>query len=187
MEYIGLIFAAILLLWTFLKNRKQDKNEPEEKPEENPPDIPGTTEPEKPVEPEEPDTGKPEEIKPIKDKVYIVEGGVKTEGVMVRMPQGLQVFRADGTLALDITARIPKFLGVATLDGSAQSGRIKNDDLKSGDLWYLIITLNYPQPDLVQDNNTKYETPTITKEEGYLVWSFPQNRKVACKILYGVY
>lgn len=187
MEYVGLIFAAALLLWTFMKNRKEDKPDSKEEPKENPPDVSETPEPEKSVEPENPDTGTHEEIKPIKDKVYIVENGVKREGVMIRMPQGLQVFRADGSLALDITARIPKFLGVATLDGSAQSGRIKNDDLKSGDLWYLIITLNYPQPDLVTDNNTKYETPTITKEEGYLVWSFPQNRKVACKILYGVY
>lgn len=106
---------------------------------------------------------------------------------MKRMPQGLQVFRKDGTLSLDITNRIPKFLGVATIDGSSQSGRIQNDELKNGDLWYLIITLNYPRPDMVKDNNAKYETPTITKEDGYLVWSFPQNRKVACKILYGVY
>lgn len=103
------------------------------------------------------------------------------------MPQGLQIYRKNSTIALDLTDRIPKFLGTVDLDGSAKSGTVQNDELNEGDLWYLILTLSYPDPDLTKENNSKWETPTITKGDKCFTWSFPQDRKVSCRILYGVY
>lgn len=103
------------------------------------------------------------------------------------MAQGLQVLREDGTVSLDIRDRIPKFLGIAAIDGSAQSGTIQNDEINYGDIWYMFLTLSYPDPSYKKGNNKTWETPTITKGDKCLNWSFPTNRHVSCQILYGAY
>ena len=36
------------------------------------------------------------------------------------MAVGLQVYKADGSLDLDLTKRIPKFIGVKTVTGTGQ-------------------------------------------------------------------
>jgi hypothetical protein len=103
------------------------------------------------------------------------------------MSQGLQVFRSDGTVSVDVTNRIPKFVGSATIDGNAQSGTISDNNLRDGDIWFMLLAVNYPDPNLIENSGKTWETPTITKGDRCLNWSFPNNRKVSCVILYGVF
>jgi hypothetical protein len=49
------------------------------------------------------------------------------------------------------------------------------------------LAVNYPDPNLIENSGKTWETPTITKGDRCLNWSFPNNRKVSCVILYGVF
>lgn len=103
------------------------------------------------------------------------------------MPQGLQIMRADGTVSLDLTNRLAKFLGEYTIDGSTNSGTIYNSEIKDGNLWWFFVTLSYPDPDLIKNSGRTWESPTITKGDGCINWSFPTNRHISGRLLYGVY
>ena len=101
------------------------------------------------------------------------------------MPQGLQVFRADGSVSVDITNRLAKFIGIVTLDGSAKSGTIVDSNVQDGDLWYMFLAIGQGG----HSRKTKvatWESPTISKGNGCIYWSFP-NRPVYGQLMYGVY
>ena len=103
------------------------------------------------------------------------------------MAQGLQVFDASGNLDVDITNRLPRFLGVESISASKQSGRIVNAGITpETDIWWFLLnaSANFSADD---GDQVTYEYPTITKGNGYLYYSFPSGRKISCTLLYGVY
>lgn len=103
------------------------------------------------------------------------------------MAQGLQVFRTDGSVALDVTDRIAKIVGRYTIDGSASSGTIYDNGLGDGDIWWFFLTLDYPSVNVTYNNHKVWESPTITKGDKRINWSFPTDRHVSGILLYGVY
>lgn len=54
------------------------------------------------------------------------------------MAVGLQVYKADGSLDLDLTKRIPKFIGVKTVTGTGQLLISEVADNPNNKLWYII-------------------------------------------------
>lgn len=103
------------------------------------------------------------------------------------MTAGLQAFNENGKLDVDITDRLPRFLGKVRIDGTKESGTIYNSGIRSGtNIWWFILspTTNFTNPEA---SNPKYEYPVITQGEGCLSWKFPAGRKLACTLLYGVY
>lgn len=103
------------------------------------------------------------------------------------MAQGLQVYDASGNLDVDITNRLPRLLGVASIPASQRTGRIVNEGITpETDIWWFLLnaTTNFSAS---YGDSVTYEYPTITKGNGYLYWSFPSGRNVACTLLYGVY
>lgn len=90
---------------------------------------------------------------------YYVDGE-KREGT-VKMAQGLQVFRADGSVDLDITENLPKV--IATLDIAGNGGSYSNDMLKNANVWYLF---------LLPESDTAVGLPSsVTVSNGKLSWT----------------
>lgn len=90
---------------------------------------------------------------------YYVDGE-KREG-MVKMAQGLQVFRADGSIDLDITENLVKV--IATLDIAGNGGSYSNDMLKNANVWYLFI---------IPSTSQAVNLPTsVTVSDGKITWS----------------
>lgn len=54
------------------------------------------------------------------------------------MAVGLQVYKADGNLDLELTKRIPKFIGVKTVTGTGQLLISEVVDNPNNKLWYII-------------------------------------------------
>lgn len=103
------------------------------------------------------------------------------------MAQGFQTFNEDGSVDVDVTTRLPRLLGIVTINASQTTGRITNAGItKNTNVWWFIqsATTNFSAADKTVPT---YEYPTITQGDGYLDWSFPAGRKLACKLLYGVY
>ena len=104
------------------------------------------------------------------------------------MAQGLQIFDGNGKTLLDITNRLPKYLGKATIDGTnANSGSIVNSEIGEGDVWWFVVSDSYTDKETTTGNSTTYYYPTITKGSGCLNWSFPSGQKLKCTIIYGIY
>lgn len=90
---------------------------------------------------------------------YYVDGE-KREGT-VKVAQGLQVFRADGSIDLDITENLVKV--VATLDIAGNGGSYSNDILKNANVWYLFI---------IPSTSQAVNLPTsVTVSDGKITWS----------------
>lgn len=86
--------------------------------------------------------------------------GEKREGT-VKVAQGLQVFRADGSVDLDITENLVKV--VATLDIAGNGGSYSNDMLKNANVWYLFI---------IPSTSQAVNLPTsVTVSDGKITWS----------------
>lgn len=103
------------------------------------------------------------------------------------MAQGFQTFNEDGSVDVDVTTRLPRLLGIVTIKASQTTGRITNAGItKNTNVWWFIqsATTNFSAADKTVPT---YEYPTITQGDGYLDWNFPAGRKLACKLLYGVY
>lgn len=103
------------------------------------------------------------------------------------MAQGLQVFDENGKLDVDVTNRLPRFLGRVVIDGSSASGVVYNDGIKpETEIWWFLQT---PSTNFATQEAERpvYEYPKITKGNGFLRWQFPSGRKLACTMLYGVY
>lgn len=97
---------------------------------------------------------------------YYVDGE-KREGT-VKMAQGLQVFRADGSVDLDITENLVKV--VATLDIAGNGGSYSNDMLKNANVWYLFIipstsqAVNLPSSVTVSDGKISWSSATFVSD-----------------------
>lgn len=90
---------------------------------------------------------------------YYVDGE-KREGT-VKVAQGLQVFRADGSIDLNITENLVKV--VATLDIAGNGGSYSNDILKNANVWYLFI---------IPSTSQAVNLPTsVTVSDGKITWS----------------
>lgn len=90
---------------------------------------------------------------------YYVDGE-KREGT-VKMAQGLQVFRADGRIDLDITENLPRV--IATLDVAGSGGSYSNDMLKNANIWWALVLPN------IQQNI--YVPSEIKTSSGKITWS----------------
>ena len=90
---------------------------------------------------------------------YYVDGE-KREGT-VKMAQGLQVFRADGNVDLDITENLPKV--IETLDIAGNGGSYSNDVLKNANIWWALILPNMQQ--------NIYVPSEIKTSSGKITWS----------------
>lgn len=90
---------------------------------------------------------------------YYVDGE-KREGT-VKMAQGLQVFRTDGRIDLDITENLPKV--IATLDVAGNGGSYSNDMLKNANIWWALVLPN------IQQNI--YVPSEIKTSSGKITWS----------------
>ena len=101
------------------------------------------------------------------------------------MTQGFQTFNSDGSVDVDVTSSLPKYLGSFTIDGSAQSGSVYNADLQEGRLWYLFVAANIT--DTSYASVTSWVKPTVWKDGNYVKWSFDTNKKVTGTVQYGVY
>ena len=64
--------------------------------------------------------------------------GIKKEADDV--PQGLQVFDANGALILDITDRLTRILG--EVNTGAVAGSVTDSGLSSGTLWYIAFRVD---------------------------------------------
>lgn len=102
------------------------------------------------------------------------------------MPQGLQTFSEDGSLMIDVSSRIQKYLGAVNCPENMNSGTVQNKYLEEGDLWYLILPDSYPELRLEGNKQFTYSVPSVKKSGDKLQWSFSQNH-VGCRILYGVF
>ena len=138
--YVIYVIAAIAVAVAAIIVRKRKKK-------------PATTEaPGKPVE----ITGStPENIA----VTYYVDGE-KRKGT-VKMAQGLQVFRADGSVDLDITENLPKV--IATLDVAGNGGSYSNDMLKNAKIWWALVLPT------IQQNI--YVPSEIKTSSGKITWS----------------
>lgn len=104
------------------------------------------------------------------------------------MAQGLQTFLEDGvTVDVDVTNRLPRFLGSVNISASQNTGTIYNEYINNDtDVWWFLLNAT-TSFSVSQGNSVTYEYPTIEKGNGYLRWTFPSGRKLACTMLYGVY
>lgn len=102
------------------------------------------------------------------------------------MQQGLQTFTEDGSIMLDVSSRMQKYLGVINCSENENFGTVQNPYLEEGDLWYLILPNSYPTLTLEGNKQFTYSVPTVTKSGDKLQWAFSQNH-IGCRILYGVF
>ena len=57
------------------------------------------------------------------------------------MAQGLQVYNENGKLDVDVTNRLPRFLGRVVIDGTSDTGVVYNDGIKpESDIWWFLQT-----------------------------------------------
>lgn len=138
--YVIYVIAAIAIIAAVMIARKRKRKPATIKAPGKPVEITGST---------------PESI-PV---TYYVDGE-KREGT-VKMAQGLQVFRGDGSVDLDITENLVKV--VATLDIAGNGGSYSNDMLKNANVWYLFI---------IPSTSPAVNLPTsVTVSDGKITWS----------------
>lgn len=103
------------------------------------------------------------------------------------MAQGFQTFNEDGSVDVDVTSRLPRLLGMVSISANQRTGRISNSGITPNtNIWWFLLsaTTNFSAGDR---SVPTYEYPTITQGDGFLDWSFPSGRNLACTLLYGVY
>lgn len=138
--YVAYVILAITVATAVMIARQRKKKPAKIEAPEKPVEIIGST---------------PENIA----VTYYVDGE-KREGT-VKVAQGLQVFRADGSIDLDITENLVKV--VATLDIAGNGGSYSNDMLKNANVWYLFI---------IPSTSQAVNLPTsVTVSDGKITWS----------------
>ena len=138
--YVICVITAIAVAVAVVIARKRKKKQATVETPEKPVEITGNT---------------PENIA----VTYYVDGE-KREGT-VKMAQGLQVFRADGSIDLDITENLPKV--IATLDVAGNGGSYSNDMLKNAKIWWALVLPT------IQQNI--YVPSEIKTSSGKITWS----------------
>ena len=104
------------------------------------------------------------------------------------VPQGLQVFDENGNVVVDITDRLTKVLGTASIRPTTTAGTITNALIvDSNKMWYAITSVNFNQSWTVMDADI--EMPVLTQINGGISWEYVKNSryKAGIDIIYGVY
>lgn len=96
------------------------------------------------------------------------------------MPAGLQVFRANGSLKLDITTSITRYLG--QFNTGTAAGQFVDSRLTGGRPFFQVISLGYIG---------QYMLPEISFGSDRFYWNFANNGlstpNANCTVFYGVY
>lgn len=96
------------------------------------------------------------------------------------MPAGLQVFRANGTLKMDITTSITRYLG--SFNTGTSDGQFVDSRMTSGRPFFQIISVGFIG---------NYMLPEITFGSDRFYWNFANNglntQKANSTVFYGVY
>lgn len=104
------------------------------------------------------------------------------------VPQGLQVFDENGNVVVDITDRLTKVLGTASIRPTTTAGTITNALINSNTtLWYVIANVEYSAS--TTSINADLELPVLTQTNGGVHWEYVNNSnyKAGIDIIYGVY
>ena len=94
------------------------------------------------------------------------------------MPQGLQIFNSDSTLALDLTDRVSRKIGEYN-NSTAVNGNLSVTITNGCSLWYCI---NIPDHAY---NGAAY--PTFTNTSNSISWVYSTGNRVPFTIIYGEY
>lgn len=94
------------------------------------------------------------------------------------MPQGLQVWDAAGNLTLDLTDRIGRLLGIATLT-SPTDGNLTDAGFASGTPWFVCLPYS----------GGASSTPDVSIAGNVISWDFVTGGSYSAtyKLIYGVY
>lgn len=94
------------------------------------------------------------------------------------MPQGLQVWDASGNLILDISERVGKFLGIATITAGV-NGSVTNAGFALGQPFFMVTTLG----------TLPTYRPSLTFNAGTntLSWDWQGRPGSNCSLRYGVF
>lgn len=123
--------------------------------------------------------------------VTIEKDGEQKEGVLELQKQGLRIYDASGTVMLDATSRLTKYLGtlsIGTTDGSYTDSR-----LQEGEFWYATLKLNEYKNCYRIDPETSEAInflPVITRDGNTIKWNYTDSDsdfRTGLTIIYGVY
>jgi hypothetical protein len=103
------------------------------------------------------------------------------------MPAGLQCFDASGNLIVDITSRLSKICGVATLPNPATNGAFTDPNLSNGTPW-----LSFQPTAIWGFINMDVSRPIFTISGNTISWTYSpgatgNNFKIVGTLFYGVY
>lgn len=90
------------------------------------------------------------------------------------MAQGLQVFREDGTIQLDMSRKFTKVIGIKELNGD---GEMTIDEYPNNDPWYFILAA----PSSLDEDHLA--VIRLNHEQKKIIWK----NCGSARILYGVY
>lgn len=102
------------------------------------------------------------------------------------MAAGLQCFDASGNLVVDITSRLPRFVGSAVVDGSG-NGSATNANLAAGTPWYV-----FQPSQLWGFINMDVSRPIFSLSGNTISWTYSpgagaHNSRIPGTLFYGVY
>jgi hypothetical protein len=94
------------------------------------------------------------------------------------MPQGLQVYNASGQLLVDLTDRLSRLLGIATLTNPTD-GNLTDAGFATGTPWWVCLPIS----------GGSVSTPAVSIAGNVLSWDFDASGNYATtyKLIYGVY
>ena len=106
------------------------------------------------------------------------------------VPQGLQVFDNQGNVVVDVTDRLTKVLGTATIPANTTSGTISNPLIVSDvSIWYVITKITFDERWTRMD--AVMGLPVFTQVDGGIHWEYVPEQgyyyKAGVEIIYGVY
>jgi hypothetical protein len=102
------------------------------------------------------------------------------------MPAGLQCFDASGNLVVDITSRLPRFVGSAAV-GPGNTPSVSNANLAAGTVWYAF------QPSQIWGFiNMDVSRPIFSVSGTTISWVYSagagtHNMQIPGTLFYGVY
>lgn len=93
------------------------------------------------------------------------------------MTAGLQLFNADGTISLDATYGIPKFIQVIDIPNGVNQGSVHIPLWETQQPWYVAITTTVQTP--------LYSPPKVWAEGAYIKWDKRQVTAAGQAIIVG--